>query len=36
MNKSSSFFFGMAVGAITAAVVVVYAVSVCFDGPARR
>lgn len=36
MNESASFFLGMAAGAITAAVIVVYAVAVCLDGPVRR
>jgi hypothetical protein len=36
MSESTSFFLGMTIGAITAAVVVVYAVAVCLDGPVRR
>jgi hypothetical protein len=36
MSESASFCLGMTFGAITAAVVVVYAVAVCFDGPVRR
>lgn len=36
MSESASFFLGLAMGAVTAAVVVVYAVAVCFDGPVRR
>jgi hypothetical protein len=36
MSESASFFLGIAIGAITASVVVVYAVAVCLDGPVRR
>lgn len=36
MSESTSFLLGMTLGAITAAVVVVYAVAVCFDGAVRR
>lgn len=36
MSTPDSFFLGMAIGAISAAVVVVYAVAVCLDGPVHR
>jgi hypothetical protein len=36
MNAPDRFFPGLAIGAFTAAVVVVDAVDVCFDGQVRR
>jgi hypothetical protein len=36
MSDSTSFFVGMTIRAITAAVIVVHAVAVCLDGPVRR
>jgi hypothetical protein len=36
MSAPDSFFLGLAIGAISAAVVVVYAVAVCLDGPVSR